>query len=120
MEKRFYYKEPTDAQFSQLYVDELRRLVELLDVRSRTEQMENYTKEDLIQVCKAYYKFISMLPKTKEVKNCESSIILTELKDDDLVLNIPVFRKNVVEKHKINASKFTETSAPREDDPRIF
>lgn len=120
MEKRFYFTEPTDQQYSQLYIDELRRLVEDLDVRGKKESENSHSKEDLIQVCKAYYTFIRMLPKKKEANKQESCIILTEFKDDDLVLNVPVFKKNKMEKHKLNASKNPEPPVPREDDPRIF
>ena len=115
MDKLFHDKEPNNVQYQSLYREELIRLVKSLEDRSRRQQVCEYSKEDLIKLCRAYYAFLRVAPKMKEPKEEANKLFTTEYEDEDLKLIIPIFKKNVQRNH-INDSKVAETASTRKPD----
>ena len=119
MEKLFYDREPNSVQYSKLYTEELTRLVHHLEEKAKRKAVNDYNKDELIKLCRAYYEFLRLAPEMKEVQNPKrEKISCVELQDDDFKLVVPVFKKNVLKSH-IHDKTTVEEVDKRKPDTRI-
>ena len=117
MEKLFFDREPNEVQYSKLYCQELIRLVQHLEGKIKRYRTDEYTKQELIMLCKAYYSFLRLAPKLKELTDTKKEKIkCVELKEDDFELVVPVFKKFALKSHTHDTTTTQETDKGKTDD----
>jgi len=116
MEKLFFDRQPNETQYSKLYTEELIRLVHHLEDKAKRRAVNEYKKEELIKLCKAYYSFLSIAPAMKEVQDPKrEKISCVELQEDDFKLVIPVFKKFALKSHTHDPTTIKEVAERKEN-----
>lgn len=120
MERLFFFREPNETQFNAFQLREIRRLAKILVRRAVPLPIYKYNKDELIMLCRAYYKFLESCPRLRELeiidpRHKDSEFEVVDVENDGLKLTIPRFKNNVSQNH-INDTDLGEEVAKAESD----